>query len=109
MKSHVARTLRKNQTPWENRLWQVVRNRNLKNAKFRRQFFIPPYGVDFICLEAKLIVELDGSQHAAADKRLNDQTRQSFSEKQGYTVLRFWNIDIDKNIDSVVARISEYL
>ena len=61
--THLARNLRKNQTNVEQILWLQLRNRRFLNYKFRRQFPIEPYIVDFICLELKLIIELDGSQH----------------------------------------------
>ena len=109
MKLHISRVLRKNQTSWEQKLWQVIRNRNLNNAKFRRQFSIPPYVVDFICLESKLIIELDGSQHTETDHTEKDLVRKKYLEKLGYKVLRIWNIDIDNNLEGIVQSILGHL
>jgi len=75
-----ARSLRKNQTDAERLLWQKLRNRKLLNVKFRRQFPIEPYIADFVCLELKLIIELDGSQHF--DQIAYDNKRNDFLKKR---------------------------
>lgn len=82
-----VRQLRTNQTDAEKRLWRALRNRQLGNAKFRRQVSIGPYVVDFLCHEASLVIELDGGQHA--DRVDHDARRTAFLEKEGYRVLRF--------------------
>ncbi len=95
-----ARSLRVNQTDAEYRLWLYLRNRALNNLKFRRQFPVGPFIVDFVCAEHMLIVELDGGQHdaqAAADAR-----RTAFLEERGYRVLRFWNNDVLANTEGVL-------
>jgi very-short-patch-repair endonuclease len=98
-----ARSLRKNQTDVEQLLWKHLRNRQLYNYKFRRQFPIEPYVVDFVCLELKLIIELDGGQHAF---RINyDYQRSVFLEQRGFKVMRFWNNDVIENIESVLEAI----
>lgn len=98
--------LRRNLTDAERKLWQSLRNRQLKNHKFRRQVEIGDYVVDFACLEKQLIVEVDGGQHL---NRSKDQERTLELEKQGYQVLRFWNDDVLKNLDGVLQVIVENL
>jgi len=97
--------LRQNQTPWETKLWQVLRSRKLKSLKFRRQYKIGRYIVDFCCLSLKLVIEVDGGQHNTDDLKIKDKERQRYIESQGYQVLRFWNNEINNNLDGVVERI----
>jgi very-short-patch-repair endonuclease len=98
--SNKARLLRKNQTDVEQLLWKQLRNRRFYNYKFRRQYPIEPYIVDFACLELKLIIELDGGQHA--NQKDYDDQRSLFLEKQGFKVIRFWNNDVIQNTDGVL-------
>ena len=93
-KQGFARCLRRNQTDVERKLWCVVRDRRLAEFKFRRQQPIGPYVVDFFCSDAKLIVELDGSQHGEIENRGKDEIRTGFLEARGYKVLRFANSDL---------------
>ncbi len=86
-----ARSMRKEPTEAEHKLWQELRDRRLDKMKFRRQVPIGDYIVDFLCLEAKLIVEIDGSQHADSDY---DENRDATLNGLGFRVLRFWNDDI---------------
>jgi very-short-patch-repair endonuclease len=109
MHSHITKKLRKNLTPWERKLWQVLRNRGVKEAKFRRQFKIGPYVADFCCLEAQLIVELDGGQHSEIKNKQSDAIRQKYLESLGYKVLRFWNNEVENNLEGVGLRIFENL
>ena len=102
-----ARDLRKRSTDAENRLWYFVRNRRLNDHKFVRQFIVGPYIVDFVCREKKLIIELDGSQHA--DAIIYDQERTYYLEGEGYRVLRFWNNEVSNNINDVLEMILESL
>jgi len=106
MKS-LARKLRKNATDEELLLWRHVRNRQLAGYKFRRQYVLEPYIVDFICLETKLIVEIDGSQHA--EQTNDDAERTVFLESLGYKVMRFWNHEIQIDKDVVLEQIHGYL
>jgi very-short-patch-repair endonuclease len=85
-----ARALRAAQTEVEGRLWQRLRNRQLNGAKFRRQSPIGSYIGDFFCLQARLVVELDGSQHGEERERQADERRTEYLKSQGYRVLRFW-------------------
>lgn len=95
-----ARSLRKNQTDVEQLLWKQLRNRNVFNYKFRRQYPIEPYIVDFICFDLKLIIELDGGQHA--NQADYDQQRSLFLENRGFKVIRFWNNEVTENSDGVL-------
>ena len=95
--------MRANQTEAETRLWQRLRDRRLAGAKFRRQAPIGPYIADFISLEAKLIVEIDGGQHA--ENAAADAARTAWLEDRGFRVLRFWNNDTLANTDGVVEEI----
>ena len=87
-----ARVLRHNQTDAERLLWRFLRNRQLGGFKFRRQYPIKPYFADFVCLEAGLIVEIDGSQHIAS--QLRDAKRSQHFERIGYRVVRYWDNDV---------------
>ena len=101
-----ARQLRKNLTDSEKRLWLELRLRQT-GYKFRRQFAIGKYIVDFACPERKLIVELDGGHHAGqADY---DAGRTRWLESQGFRVLRFWNNEIQTNLNGVKEVIYKYL
>jgi very-short-patch-repair endonuclease len=107
MTSRQAKALRANQTEAERRLWLKLRDRRLDGAKFRRQVPVGPYIADFACHAAKLIVELDGGQHA--ENAEADALRTGWLERQGFRVLRFWNNDVMANIDGVLERISAAL
>jgi len=93
-----ARTLRRNQTDAETRLWQALRNRQLARAKFRRQVPLGGYIADFLCAEARLIVELDGGQHTLEA----DAARTAWLEAQGFRLIRFWNHQVLENLDGVL-------
>ena len=94
-----ARTLRSHLTDAEQVLWRHLRMRQLNGCKFRRQRPIGPYIVDFVCLEKKLIVELDGGQHT--EQHRYDKSRDHWLNFQGYEVLRFWNDEVLTKIDDV--------
>lgn len=102
-----ARNLRASATEAEQKLWSRLRTKQLDGFQFRRQYSIGPFFVDFICLEADLIVELDGSQHA--DQKEQDESRSAFLRSYGCRVLRFWNFDVISDVDSVVEQIAETL
>jgi len=103
----LARTLRKRSTDAERLLWRYLRDRRLGGYKFRRQVAIEPYIVDFACLEAKLIVELDGGQHV--ERQHQDKHRTQQLAAMGYTVLRFWNHEVMAETEAVVGQIYEAL
>jgi very-short-patch-repair endonuclease len=102
-----ARSLRGAQTDAEQALWHRLRNRRLDGWRFRRQHEIDLYIVDFVCADAALIVELDGGQHG--EQLIYDETRTRKLQEMGYRVLRFWNNDVLKNLDSVLEVIMEAL
>jgi very-short-patch-repair endonuclease len=99
-----AHELRGNLTPAERKLWKYLRAHRLGGAGFRRQHAIGPYIVDFCAPRLKLIIELDGGQHA--DQVEYDSARTEYLERQGYRVLRFWNNDVIKNVQGVIQVIS---
>ena len=84
----------------------MLRDRRMPSFKFKRQFVIEPYIVDFVCFERRIIVEADGSQHAESEY---DQRRDAFLQLQNFTVLRFWNNDVLENASSVFDAISDAL
>ena len=104
-----ARILRKNMTKQERILWTFLRKKNINNLKFRRQYPIGNYIVDFICNEKKLIIEIDGGQHNENKNITYDQERTKYIESKGYKVIRFWNNDIDNNIEEVYLDILKHL
>ncbi len=104
-----ARQLRKNQTDAEQAIWRLVRAKQIEGLKFRRQHPIQPYIVDFICPEKKLVIELDGGQHADNEAVVYDKKRTKFLESKGYTVVRFWNNEVINNIEGVYEVILQHL
>jgi len=99
MNRDFARELRRNTTDAERRLWTRLRYRQLGH-KFRRQQPIGTYIVDFVCLEKRVVVELDGGQHA--EQVESDKARTNWLNNEGFTVLRFWNNEILESLDAVV-------
>jgi very-short-patch-repair endonuclease len=100
-----ARKMRKSMTDAELKLWNEIRAHRLMGLAFRRQMPIAGYIVDFACPDKKLIIELDGSQHAEAEASELDATRTTKLEALGWTILRFWNDDILRDIDNVCQHI----
>ena len=98
-----GRSLRKSYTDAERRIWQLLRNRNLQKFKFRRQHPIGAYIVDFVCIDKRLVVELDGGQHA--EQAAYDLKRTADLESAGYRVLRFWDNDVLLHTDDVMEAI----
>jgi len=88
-------------TPQEKKLWQVLRNHQFYGFEIRRQYPIDKYIVDFICRSKKIIIEIDGGQHNEKDAVEYDKTRTFDLEKLGYKVIRFWNNDINNNLEGV--------
>jgi len=102
-----ARGLRHEMSQTERRLWYRLRDRQVSGAKFRRQVPIGPYFVDFACLSARLVVEVDGDHHDAL--RQADAVRDRWLGEQGYQVLRFWANEIDEFLEEVVEAIADAL
>jgi very-short-patch-repair endonuclease len=100
-KTTFARRLRRDQTDAERVIWFRLRDRRLNGLKFKRQVPIDKYIADFCCAEARLIIELDGGQHATRD----ETNRTAILEAMGYVVLRFWNNDVLSNTDGVLEEI----
>ena len=107
MASRTARRLRQNQTNAEIHLWMHLRRKQLGTHRFRRQVPLGPYIADFVCLDARLIVEVDGGQHA--ERTTQDGQRTAWLESQNFRVLRFWNNDMLGNIEGVLETILEAL
>ncbi|HLQ92162.1 MAG TPA: endonuclease domain-containing protein [Xanthobacteraceae bacterium] len=101
--NQLARRLRRNQTDAERLLWFRLRDRRLNGWKFRRQMPINGFITDFCCPDAKLIIELDGGQHATQQGQ--DSQRTHDLEASGYLVLRYWNNDVIRNIEGVLEDI----
>ncbi|WP_430702103.1 endonuclease domain-containing protein [Mesorhizobium captivum] len=97
--------MRKVMTDAELKLWNELRAHRLMGLGFRRQYPIAGYIVDFACPEKKLIVELDGSQHREASRADADETRTNRLQQDGWTVLRFWNDEVIRDIDNVCQHI----
>ena len=105
-KRNFARSMRREPTEAESRLWQELRGRRLDSIKFRRQVPVGRYVADFLCAEARLIVEIDGSQHAESR---HDQERDAELKARGFRVLRFWNDDVLKELNAVCDTIIAYV
>lgn len=104
-----AKELRKDQTPAEAEMWEWIRAKRMLGLKFRRQYGIGRYWLDFYCPELKLAIELDGSQHAEEEQEKHDRVRTKFLKSQGIKVLRFWNDQILKNGESSYDHLVEEL
>jgi very-short-patch-repair endonuclease len=97
--------MRNASTPAERKLWSRLRASSLMGYKFSRQISVGPYICDFVCRQAKLVIELDGSQHGEDV----DAQRTCFLESQGYFVMRFWNHQVLQNVDGVLIDIQAQL
>jgi very-short-patch-repair endonuclease len=100
-----ARRLRRDMTDAERLLWYALRDRRFAGWKFRRQATIGPFIVDFVCIAARLIVEVDGGQHSDDA----DAKRTAALEAQGYRMIRFWNNEVLANLEGVLIRLGEAL
>jgi very-short-patch-repair endonuclease len=103
MNISLARNLRHNMTQAELRFWQIVRDKRFMGLKFRRQYPVGPYIVDFICLGKNLIIELDGGQHN--EQIEYDAQRTVYLQKLGFRVLRFWNNEFFLQTEDVLEQI----
>lgn len=97
--------LRKNQTEYEKIFWQKLRNRQLNNLKFFRQYSFGAYILDFYCPEIRLAIELDGGQHLNEENQVYDKERTLYLEANRVRVLRFWNHELIKNLDGVLRKV----
>jgi very-short-patch-repair endonuclease len=99
--TRLAQELRKNQTDAERLLWSRLRGRRLGGWKFKRQVPIGPYITDFLCSDARLIIELDGGHHNRDEHQTKDRQRTVELEGRGYLLARFWNNEVTGNLDGV--------
>lgn len=104
----LRKRLRKESTPQEIILWSRLRRKNFK-YRFRRQHSIGNYVVDFYCPEKKLIVEIDGCQHKEKEQSRHDKDREIFLKGLNMKILRFWNDEINNNLEGVILKIEENL
>jgi very-short-patch-repair endonuclease len=101
----LGKALRNRPTDAEQFLWKYLRLKQMEGLKFRRQQPIDNYIVDFICLEKRIIIEVDGGQHAT--QKDDDTVRDKYLRQQGFHVLRFWNNEVLQNINGVLEDISD--
>ncbi|MFZ5448375.1 MAG: endonuclease domain-containing protein [Thermodesulfobacteriota bacterium] len=102
--TQISRVLRKKATDAENRLWFHLKGKQIEGVKFRRQEPIGKYIVDFAAFEKRLVIEIDGGQHAEEEKD-NDVQRDAWLNGQGFKVLRFWNNEVLQNLEGVLETI----
>jgi very-short-patch-repair endonuclease len=105
-KRDAARTLRRNLTDAERKMWRLLRDRRLAGVKFRRQVPIGPFVANFASVEHGLVVELDGGQHAES---AYDAQRDRFLAGEGWRVVRFWNNDVMQNSEGVLEMLLQAL
>ena len=103
MPNQRARALRRRMTDAERLLWRHLRNREMGGWKFRRQYPVGPFIVDFICVEKNVVIEVDGGQHAENEEL--DTQRSAYLNKMGYRVLRFWNNEVLQETEAVLTAI----
>ena len=104
-----ARELRKSLTPPEVRLWLQLRLMRVEGFHFRRQAPLLGFYLDFVCFKHRLVVEIDGSQHADDPQADHDSMRDAILRRAGFRTLRFWNSDVDANLDGVMVTIQQAL
>ena len=104
-----ARDLRKNANDAEKRMWSILRGKRMGGFKFRRQHALGNYIADFVCLDAKLVIEIDGDTHGNDEREVLDAARTKYIQKLGYKVIRFWNHEVLMATDAVAARIADVL
>ncbi len=99
------RNLRKSQPTPETLVWNLLRNRQISGYKFRRQYSVGPFVVDFYCPECKLAIEIDGDSHYGPAAVIKDRNRQDYMEKLGIKFLRFTNLEVSTNLEGVTEAI----
>ena len=99
------RALRNSMPPTEHVLWSILRGKQIDGLKFRRQYGIGPYVVDFYCVEIQLAIEVDGSSHTSQQIWQRDQERQQYIESLGIAVLRLTNTAVQSDINMVIEQI----
>ena len=101
------RTLRQNTTKAEALVWAKLRNRQIENCKFRRQYSVQSFVLDFYCPELRLAIELDGESHNSDEAIADDRLRQSAIAALGIQFLRFTNQQVYEHLDAVIAQIAQ--
>jgi very-short-patch-repair endonuclease len=101
----MARSLRRNATSAERRLWEGLRRGQVADFRFRRQVILGGFIADFACFEARIVIEVDGATHSTDCELARDATRSAALAAQGYDVLRFTNDDVFHNLDGVLETI----
>jgi len=105
----LPKELRQRQTDAEGRLWYFLRDRQIEGFKFRRQQRVGHYIVDMVCLEKKLIIEIDGGQYNEVRNQIRDKLITNWLEKEGYQVIRSWDNDVLNNTEGVLEVIKKVL
>lgn len=104
-----AKRLRKRQTIHEALLWQKLRAKRFHDYKFKRQVPIGPFIVDFLCFEARLVIEVDGYSHWLPGAQEYDRMREEYLEERGFKILRFGNTDVHESLEDVLKNIESFL
>lgn len=107
LSSNINRILRKKQTPWEAKLWKHLRGRRFFGFKFKRQLAVGKFIFDFGCDEKRLLIELDGSGHTGIEVKEKDENKENYATSQKYKILRFWNNEVDQNLEGVLETIKK--
>jgi very-short-patch-repair endonuclease len=100
-----ARALRKRLTPQEAKLWVKLRELKPLGFHFRRQAPIGRHVVDFVSFNSRIVIEIDGGQHGLPEGARSDRERDTFLKSQGFNILRYWNSDVDENLEGVIENI----
>jgi len=103
----LAKIMRRHPTDAENLLWQSLRAKRFLGLKFKRQEPIGDYIADFICYEKKIVIELDGGQHARKRNELEDKKRDEWMKSQGFKILRIWNHEVLQNLEGLLEHIAD--
>ncbi|MCU0709854.1 MAG: endonuclease domain-containing protein [Pirellula sp.] len=104
-----AKSQRRASNEFASTVWQWIRNRQIDGAKFRREFPIPPYTVDFCCVERMLVIEVDGDGHFTDEGRRDDEVRDQFLQRLGYRILRIPGYDVIREGGNALQRIREFV
>lgn len=100
--------LRTHQTEAEDRLWSCLSGKQINGLRFYRQYSVGPYILDFYCSKLRLAIELDGNRHNEEEAKLYDKDRDNYLKSVSIETLRFWNSEVEKDIDGVVSKIKKF-
>ena len=104
-----SKKLRTAQTPWEAKLWKYLRGNRFHGFKFKRQVPVGSYIADFCCHPERLVIELDGGQHSEKEIESKDRAKTEYLNRERFKVIRFWNNEIDQNIEGALETIRDNL